>query len=258
MLRDLKNIKSILEDYFNNSYEYDYKTDYKETFLHNQTGRTEHNTFYINPNTIPYIPPTTVINNYTSANQCIPTQGKPCLVPCTRQSREEKTQEEKKEVTREEIVVGGIVFAGVGLAATYFLTKDEYIKFYLSKIDENMKLLSNYYNEDIKIIVDNYNEWKILHEKRTLNVCKAKMIGSGSLLSSIGGYIIYSNFILCSGLVGGTACGCYLLFKYLTNSTRQESQCYNSMMESINKLINKLDETHTKPSAPDAPPPYSS
>ena len=189
----------------------------------------------------------TIVNNY--------------IQPMSTNKETKKTKEsnETKVITRAEIVGGMTMFGIVVSTSVYVLTKDECVKFYLSEIDNNMQLLEThaYLYPNIRTIIDNFNLWKTLHRKRTMNTCCVKVVGSSSLLSSITGFMLYSNVMLGGGLFVAIPCGCYLLWKYLTGNMYAENRHYELMVKTINTLIEDIKrEINSKIILQSAPPSY--
>jgi hypothetical protein len=239
----LKEIEETLKEYFDNSYSTDAKEvkneepalyEYNPQPIHYHT----HNNAYLSPFYCGSTP-TTIINNYNNKKS----------------KKEENTDNKKYEVTKGEIVLAGAVIAGVSATTVYLMSKDEYVNFYLSKIDEKMEYLSLFKDYDTRNIVLNYQKWKELHRKRTLKICCSKIAGGGSIISSIVGLMFVSNIVLCGGIIGGTASGCYFLWKYLTKNVRKEQQYYDDMMNEIKKMIEEIKKQETSPD-PSAPPAY--
>lgn len=232
---DLIDIQETLRDYFNNSNE---SSPIIRTKDDNQSEIHHHYHHGYAIPSFPLYPQPVIINNNSSPGY-----------HTTKHDKDEEEDKKKSKPTRGEIVAGMVLIGGIGAAATYILSQDEYIKFYLSKIDEKIKALKQYQtdrkegpdNREITSIIENYDSWKTLHETRTLNKCGAKVIGTGSCVSAISGFILYNNLILFTGLAGGITCGCYLLWRYLTDNLRKERQYYEQMIKSVTKIVKNID-----------------
>ena len=266
LLDDLEEIQNTLNDYFKNSYQFNNQNN--DTMNVNQpqsnssqsSGYVHHHhvynhqpapVFINNPAPIFVNPAPIIINN--SHSSC----GKSAKTESRKKSEE---KEDKKELSRGEIIVGMTVIAGMSAASVYVFSQDEYIKFYLSQIDDKISALKKYSNSklydvsvEIDQIITHYDAWKKLHTERTLNKCYAKVIGTGSLLTGVTAFIVYSNVAL-AGLFGGILSGCYLLWKYLTDNMRREYKHYDLMDKAIKSVIKRIefDLNNPKPSAPPA------
>jgi len=205
----------------------------------------------------------------------------------------EEEPKKTKSLSRSEVVAGAGGIGVVLLGSAYILSQDEYIKLYLSKIDETIKSIKThapaqstggnlqstggnlqstgvnlqstdtFYQNDVETIIKKYDKWMGMYQKRTLGKCQAKLAGTGSLVTGIGGFMLYSNAVLFGGLFGGIACSGYLLWKYMTDNLRREKDAYTSLRNDIIKLndLIKTEKNNVNPSAPplfdpNAPPSY--
>jgi len=264
---NLIDIQETLHDYFNNSYEsfQPSKTEPRVEPINNRNP-VDHVTHHHHHHTHDYYPPSII-----SIGSMVPRYSQPIIInnipgPSYHGSsssnpkhndeetkEKDKKKDENKVITRSDIVFGMGVVGGVMVATTYFLSQDEYIQFYLSKIDEKMESLKKYTvdgkegyannqnDREIRNIIENYDSWKALHEKRTMGKCNAKIVGTGSVVSAITGFFFYSNVALFTGLAGGITCGCYLLWKYLTDNMRKERLYYDQMINGITLIIQNID-----------------
>jgi len=170
---------------------------------------------------------------------------------------DEEESKKTKSLSRGEVVAGAGGIGVVLLGSAYILSQDEYIKLYLSKIDEMIKSIKTHtdtlYINDVETITKKYDKWMAMYQKRTLGKCQAKLAGTGSLVTGIGGFMLYSNAVLFGGLFGGIACSGYLLWKYMTDNLRREKDAYTSLRNDIKKL-NDLIKTEKNSVNPSAPP----
>lgn len=142
-----------------------------------------------------------------------------------------------KQITRGQVILAGAVVAGILATSTYVMSKDEYVKFHLSKIDSKFKSLKELTNDEIPSnILQLYDGWKSLYVNRTSMKCQAKIVGSSSMITSVGGFVFFNNLILFGGIAGSTICGCYLLWKYLSDQKsilRKEQTYHNQLCNSL-------------------------
>ncbi len=247
-LNDLIEIQKIFKESFDSLYEYDDSNKHSQKQSYLQSNPLN---ILSKPNDNYYRGPTIINNNYGSTIPLIIPQYHPIILNQGVKSSQliSKKKSEKKELSRGEIVASTGAIVGILSVGTYLMSKDEYVTFYLSQIDENIKLLNSYYPSYLK----EYEKWKSFYQKRTSGKCHAKLLGTGSLATSVGGFMILSNVALFGGLVSGTACGCYLLWKYLTDNIRKEKESYIRLRENIDKKIKELNKVNLEPSAPSLP-----
>lgn len=196
-------------------------------------------------------------HNHPSINiQSIPSIQ---IFPTTIHSSKEK-KEQKQEITRRQVILAGAALAGILASSTYVMSQDEYVKFYLSKIDAKFELLKQLTNNQMPAnILQLYDGWKSLYKNRTSIKCQAKVLGSASMMTSVGGYLFLNNLVLFGGIAGGTLCGCYLLWKYLSDQNtmlRKEQTYYDQLRNSLEIYYQSL-----QPKAPpfeNSPPSYYS
>ena len=279
ILNNLKDIKQILTQSFESSYEQcddkntidpklplnPQRSDNKSFECDNSLRNIEsacRTSYYLS--SIPIFPSssTTIINNYNTHKK---------------DDKDEKKEVRVTTVSNNSLILGGLVVAGFSAGSTYLMSKDEYIIFYYSEIIEKIDLLKDHlrygavglptlqknknYRTNIENILRNYDKWNTLFEKRTKKVCASKVIGSCGVISGIAGIVFSSTVILSGGIMGGTASGCYLLWKYLMKNTKKERQHYDAMINSIDELIKLLETELSIPTYndnfgnPSAPPP---
>lgn len=211
----LKEIQDTLKDYFDGSYQYSNEMEMKSI-----------------PNFHVHSP---VLFLAPSNNHVEPTR---------------KKKEQQHSVTKGEIILAGAVATGVSLITVYFVSKDEYIKFYLSKIDSKMKQLSCY--DGMSRIINNYEMWKSLHQQRTQKKCISKVTAGGSFLTGITGCLLIGNSLLYGGLIGGSISISYLLWQHLTQNVKKEEEYFRDMIHDIQLACDNI----SAPPNYDAPPNY--
>jgi hypothetical protein len=260
---DLEEITKILDESFNQVY--DYCDQNPSNDLKNNGKINQGSTTIINNN---YGSATYPFNNYYPIPLYYPTPVSQTIIydsSTKSYSSNDDTDESKKSksLSRGEVVAGAGGLGVVLLGSAYILSQDEYIKLYLSKIDDAIKSIK--YNtvhetlchkEDIDNIVKKYDRWLSMYQTRTLGKCQAKLAGAGSFATGIGGFMLYSNVVLFGGLFGGFACSGYLLWKYMTDNLRREKDAYISLRNDIKKLNDfiKTEKNHENASVPSAPP----
>lgn len=272
VLKNLKDIKNSLKDYFQISPSaplapLGLSQSPSQLPQLPQQSQQSHQTTIINYVPIPHVQyvPTPQIINYISpapAPAPIIIQHNPSIKK--RRNEEDDDDEKNKKnnkITNGQIIAGTSAIGVIALATTYFLTQDEYVKYNLSQIDTKIndfkKRLKETMNTDMTIepltksFVENYENWQIMFLNRVESKFNAKIIGSGSLASGVGGFILCSTPFLFVGLVGTFSCGCYMLWKHMTKNTRTENEYYEKMNEDLEKLI--LYYENKQPSAPSLP-----
>lgn len=175
----------------------------------------------------------------------------------------ENKEEKKKQLSKGEIVVAFGTIAAIACTAIYVLSKDEYINYKFSELDEKIKILhmQQYMfpqNSELitKIMLD-FKKWKKLFLKRTVHNTYAKIGATSSMIASIGGICMTGTLVLCTGMTGVTISSCYLLWNYLKKDTYEEEKYYKNIIEQIKTLIT-LYNTHSHLSASAPPPAYNS
>jgi hypothetical protein len=261
---DLDEVLKVLDESFATSYEGSYEKKVLsqspnavnfDRYANNVSGTTT----VINNNYGPYYNPSNFIG-YPPLYPVYPVQQTVIYNSSPKRSKRKDSSEteeksKNKSLTRGEVAIAATGIGVVTMASAYVLSQDEYVKLYLSKLNQAIKSLTTHtlsqYDGDIKAIVKQYNKWIYLYQSRTLGKCQAKIIGSGSLATGIGGFVLYSNVALFGGLIGAFACSGYLLWKYMTDNLRKEQEEYFKLREDIKKLISFIKSgKRIQPSAP--------
>lgn len=255
IINDLKNIEQTFIDYFSVNAHVQQQPQIQEPLQH-------HHYHHTNVNSVTLVPPTTnIINNYMLSHSS--------YSPDTRSKKSETIFPKKEEkLTKTQIIAGTSSMGIIALVTTYFLSQDEYVKYIMSQIDTKVDKLKikfieitlDHTNTDGHVLItdfmDNYTEWKYLFVNRTKNALYTKILGSGSLIGSIGGIMINNRFCLFSGLVGSFSSGCCMLWRYMTGNTRSENEYFIKMNENLIKLITLYEnkkQSHIHNIQPSAP-----
>ena len=166
-------------------------------------------------------------------------------------TKEKEKKEKKKEPTSGEILLASAALAGVALSATYFATQDEYIKYWMSNLDDHISELENYDDPTARNIAKLYRKWSKQYTSRTLKKLVTKgtgVVSSGAII--YGGMIVgASSGLFLGGIAGLTLSGCYYIWQQYTQDQDDETENLKALIDAIDTYI---QSQHT----PSAPPQY--
>lgn len=183
-----------------------------------------------------------IINNNTSPNT---------VSEKSRQKEKEKKEIQERKENQE--TIAALTLMGLAVTATAVASYDEASILWRSTLQSDFsqleKLNRPYGFERINTIIDKYRLWHDLFFKRT----KPQAAGKASLLLSGGGAAACFGLgvSMAMPLIGLTASGCFLFWKYLNQDDKdEEMQVFQELCDSITAVLN----AQPVPSAPEENP----
>lgn len=154
---------------------------------------------------------------------------------------------EKKDNATKSLGVATMV--GVSLATTFVASRDDRVQLWNSDLDNLVALVGD------ATLTQVYLAWRDLYIART----QPKTVGKLGLgASGVGlGACLYLGTSAALPVVGLTCSGCFLLWKYLTDKTRDKLDEEERFRILISQLNNSVEPTAPEQELSHPPPPYS-
>lgn len=239
LYEQLSDIKKTIDKYFRAELP---SASIPSTSTNNRTHHTHHHYHHPEPRIYGYFPQSLYV---------LPSQRSSPTVIINNPPSDEKKAKEKDEKSDEQSstlkVLAVVAGMATSFAATYVLSKDEYIQYWQSELDDDMnrlRLCPRQEPEIIQLLVA-YNKWKQMFTARTRPQTVAKAGAAVSLLTGAGGLFLASTALCLTGVGGFTVGGCFLLWKTMQGKKDREQEAFENFLKILDQLLGQegLGET---------------